>query len=310
MTDTEVFRLSFAEDSDIKVEEIHFRNNGTNGVIQVEGPDIVFLNLGSTIACTSVGTNYSPPAPLPSIHDALRAPDSAWGLWSSLFFSSLVNTPQAFQLGNPKNFYSRMEESSSLWFTVTLQNSQFFTLFEKWSSNLPGRGGLTTFKDSSWLMSIIVPHQPCFLNQPDDVQVFWGYALFPEKTGEIIQKPMVECTGQEILTELLGLLNFPENPTLGSATVIPLMMPYITSPLLTRAYEDRPQVIPKASTNLALLGQFVEVPQDSVFPMEYSVRVAQTAVFGMMGVQKQPKDVYKGEKNFMALINALKTLLA
>jgi len=192
-----------------------------------------------------------------------------------------------------------MEESSSLWFTVTLRNPEFFRLFEKWSSNAPGTGGLTTFKDSNWLMSIIIPHQPYFLNQPDDVNVFWGYALFPEKTGNIMRKPMVECTGQEIFTELLGLLNFPEDPTLANAIVIPLMMPYVTSPLLTRTCEDRPQVVPEASANLALLGQFVEIPQDAVLTMEYSIRVAQTAVFKMMGVQKKPKDIYKGEQNFM-----------
>lgn len=68
------------------------------------------------------------------------------------------------------------------------------------------------------------------------------------------------------------------------------MMLYITSPFLTRKYEDRPQVIPTGGTNLALLGQFVEIQRDIVSTMEYSVRGAQMAVFEMIGVQKKVKD--------------------
>lgn len=48
-------------------------------------------------------------------------------------------------------------------------------------------GALVTFKDSQWLLSIVVPHQPHFLDQPEDVQVFWGYALFTDKTGDFVK---------------------------------------------------------------------------------------------------------------------------
>jgi oleate hydratase len=310
LADTGAVRLAFAESSDIKVEGIYFSKDNDKEFIQVEDSDIVFLTLGSTTACTSVGSNHSPPGPLPSAHDALRASDVSWSNWSSLFFSSLLNTPHVSQLGNPLSFYSRMTESCSLWFTVTLENPKFFKSFEELTSNAPGRGGLTTLIDSSWLLSIVVPHQPYFLNQPEGVQVFWGYALFPEKTGDSVRKPMFECTGQEIFKELLGHLNFPEDSSWRNSITIPCMMPYATSPLLTRTHEDRPQVIPKGSSNLALLGQFVEIPEDGVFPLEYSVRAAQTAVFKMMGMQKQPKDVYKGNQNLKTLAKALKALVS
>ncbi|KAH8598421.1 67 kDa myosin-cross-reactive antigen family protein [Bisporella sp. PMI_857] len=302
-------RLTFAENSEISVNGIHFSKDDDKEFIQVEGSDIVFLTLGSTLACASVGSNHSPCGPLSSAHDALRASDAGWSNWSSLFFSSLINPPHAAQLGNPLSFYSRMTESRSLWFTVTLQNPEFFKLFEKLTSNDPGTGGLTTLKDSSWLLSIVVPHQPYFLNQPNDVQVFWGYALFPEKIGDSVRKPMFECTGKEIFKELLGHLNFPEDYSRRDSITIPCMIPYATSPLLTRRHGDRPQVIPKGSSNLALLGQFVEIPEDGVFPLEYSVRTAQTAVFKMMGIQKQPKDICKGDKNLMTLAKTLKELL-
>jgi len=307
--DAEVFRLSFTKGSDIEVDEIHFSNNLVHGSVRVKSPDVVFLDLDPTTVSSSLGSNQSSCLPSQSVHDDVRSPENGWGLWSSLFFSSLLKTPQVSQLGNPKNFSSRIQESCLLMFTVTLHNHEFFRLFEQWSSNSPGTGGLTTFKDSNWLLSIIIPNQPYFSKQPDNVDVFWGYALFPEKSGNIIPKPMVECTGQEILTELLGLLNFPKDHILVNAIVIPHWVPYATSPLLTRTLEDRPQVIPEASANLALLGQFVEIPDDAVFIMEYSVRAAQMAVFGMMGVQKKPKDIYKGGHDIMTLIKALKALL-
>jgi oleate hydratase len=61
--------------------------------------------------------------------------------------------------------------------------------------------------------------------------------------------------------------------------------------MLPRARGDRPAVIPSESINLALIGQYVEIPDDTVFSMEYSVRSAQMAVFGLMGISKAPKKI-------------------
>ncbi|KAH7393760.1 67 kDa myosin-cross-reactive antigen family protein [Cadophora sp. MPI-SDFR-AT-0126] len=309
--DTGAVRLAFAQSSDIKVEGIYFGKDGGQELIQVECSDIVFLTLGSTTACASIGSNDSPTGPVLSPLDTLRASDTGWRNWSSLFFSSLLNSPHITQLGNPMTFYSRITESCLLCFTVTLQSPEFFKLFEELTSNAPGRGGLTTLKDSSWLLTIVVPPQPYFLNQPDGVQVFWGYALFPAKIGDRVRKPMFDCTGQEIFIEVLGHLNFPDDSSWTNSITIPCLMPYATSPLLARAsYEDRPPVIPKGSSNLALVGQFVEIPEDGVFPLEYSVRAAQTAVFKMMGMQKQPNGICKGGQRLKTLIMALKALLS
>lgn len=309
MADTKVLRLSFAETSNIEVEQIHFIEDRVAGSIQVERLDLVFLTLGSMTACTSIGSNLSPPEPLPSEQDALKGQDGAWELWTSIFWSSLLGTPHISKFGNPKNFYSRMKESNGLWFTVTLKHPEFLERFEEWSGNTRGSVAWSTFKDSNWLMSIVVPHQPYFINQPENIQVFWGYALLPERMGNFIRKPMIECTGQEILIELLRLLNFPEHHILENAITIPCMMPYLTSQYLTRAHDDRPRVIPEGSINLALLGQFVEIPNDAAFTMEYSVRAAQMAVYEMMGLHKSAKSVYKGDRNLMALARALKVLV-
>ena len=51
-------------------------------------------------------------------------------------------------------------------------------------------------------MSIVLAHQPHFINQPENIFVFWGYGLFPDRIGNFVKKPMSECTGEEILLEL------------------------------------------------------------------------------------------------------------
>ena len=90
----------------------------------------------------------------------------------------------------------------------------------RFSGNEAGIGGLVTFKDSSWLLSIVIPHQPHFASQPPGVQVFWGYALFPDRVGDFVAKPMSDCTGTEILRELRGHLRFDPD-TLTDANCIP-----------------------------------------------------------------------------------------
>jgi oleate hydratase len=53
----------------------------------------------------------------------------------------------------------------------------------------------------------------------------------------------------------------------------------------------------------------VEIERDVVFTVEYSVRGAQMAVFGLMGVDRKPKGVYMGEHSIKVLAEALRMLL-
>ncbi|STQ90664.1 MCRA family protein [Iodobacter fluviatilis] len=179
----------------------------------------------------------------------------------------------------------------------------------KFSGNQPGTGGLVTFKDSNWLMSVVLPHQPHFANQPEDVQVFWGYALSPDRVGNFVAKPMADCNGKEILRELCGHLRF-DLDTVQTANCIPCRMPYITSMFMPRQLCDRPLPVPAASKNLAFISQFVEIPEDVVFTVEYSVRVAQLAVYQLLKINLEVLPITAHDKSvkvqFEALLKALK----
>jgi oleate hydratase len=86
------------------------------------------------------------------------------------------------------------------------------------------------------------------------------------------------------------------------------MMPFITSQFLRRNRGDRPQIVPERSKNLAYIGQFCELPDDVVFTMEYSIRSAQTAVYSLLGLNRKPPPVYKGQHNPRVLLKAFLTL--
>lgn len=139
--------------------------------------------------------------------------------------------------------------------------------------------------------------------------MWWGYGLFPDKEGDFVRKPMRQCSGREILDEVLQHLRFEQAPQiLDTSIVIPALMPYITSQFLVRSHGDRPPVVPANSTNLAFIGQYAEVPDDVVFTVEYSVRTAWAAVAGLLYLDKQPPPVYKGRHNPKVLMEALETL--
>jgi oleate hydratase len=107
----------------------------------------------------------------------------------------------------------------------------------------------------------VLAYQPHFIDQPADVQLFWDYALFPDRVGNFVPKPMSECNGTEILQELCGHLQF-DLDTVTSAICISCRMPYITSMFMLHLGSDRPLPIPHSSKDLAFISQVSEIPDD------------------------------------------------
>jgi oleate hydratase len=237
------------------------------------------------------------PAPRPT-----KADSQGWALWETI----AKGRPE---FGNPSAFNASIPESYWLSFTVTCRDLRFFDQMEAFSGNKAGTGGLVTFKDSNWLMSVVLYHQPHFIGQPKDVQVFWGYALHPDRVGDFIAKPMSECGGAEILHELCGHLNF-DAKVFDKASCIPCRMPYITSMFMPRAKSDRPLPVPANSENLAFISQFVEIADDVVFTVEYSVRAAQTAVYQLLGIKRPVPAISRHDRSMRVLIDSLEKAFA
>ena len=192
-----------------------------------------------------------------------------------------------------------------------MRGNKLLKMIENFSGNIPGSGALMTFKDSSWLMSIVVAAQPHFKAQESDTTIFWGYGLYTGNKGDYVDKPMMECTGREILTELIHHFHWEDKIDEimeDVVDVIPCMMPYIDSQFQPRKMSDRPKVVMDNSVNFAMISQFVEIPEDMVFTEEYSVRAARIAVYELMGItDKKVIPVTPYNKNPKVLAKALKT---
>jgi oleate hydratase len=232
-----------------------------------------------------------------------KADGGSWTLWEKIAADQTL-------FGHPSNFADHIEQSKWMSFTTTLHDATFFELVRHLTSNVPGEGGLITFPESSWLASIVLPHQPHFIGQPEGVQVFRGYGLFVDVPGNFVKKPMSACTGREIMTEILGHLRLQAHTAgiLDACTCIPCMMPFITSQFLPRSKGDRAMIRPDGSKNLAFVGQYCELPDDVVFTVEYSIRSAQMAVYLSLGLERKPPPVYKGQFNPRVLLEAFRAL--
>nr|WP_307989055.1 oleate hydratase [uncultured Niameybacter sp.] len=290
--------IDFAEGEDITVNAIHIEDDEGEKVISLRPEDVCIMTNGCMTDNARLGdfntpAQYEPEKPI------------SGALWAK------VARKKPGRLGNPSPFFDYPEETNWESFTVTCKGNKLLKKIEQFSGNIPGSGALMTFKDSNWLMSIVVAAQPHFKNQPMDTTIFWGYGIYTNKQGNYVKKTMRECTGKEILIELLHHLHFEKEQDDIMDTiinVIPCMMPYIDAQFQPRKMSDRPPVVPEGSTNFAMISQFVEIPEDMVFTEEYSVRAARIAVYTLFDVKDKeicPVTPYK--KDPKVLLNALKT---
>ena len=286
--------IDFAPGEALTATALHFADG--SAVDLREGDVCIMTNACMTDSAT-LG-NLHAPAPAPE-----RKPVSA-ELWAKV----AAKRPG---LGNPEPFFGNVNESNWESFTVTCKGNRLLKMIENYSGNIPGSGALMTFKDSSWRMSIVVAAQPHFKAQDPDTTIFWGYGLYTDHVGDYVKKPMRDCTGAEILKELLHQLHWEEHQEEIMAdvvNVIPCMMPYVDAQFQPRAMADRPPVVPQGSTNFAMVSQFVEIPEDMVFTEEYSVRAARIAVYTLFDIPKKICPVTPYNKAPKVLLNAARTM--
>ena len=96
------------------------------------------------------------------------------------------------------------------------------------------------------MISLSIFEQPEVLSPPGTF-VWWGYGLLPEKEGNLYPKPMYQCTGEEILRELLQHLGLKRGELkteeiVRTSICIPTNMPYVNNIWLPRKRGDRPPV--------------------------------------------------------------------
>ena len=231
--------------------------------------------------------------------------DGGWSLWKKL-------AHKFPDLGNPDAFSSNVDRTKWSVFTITTRGQLFAEKIKDYSRvEVQGEQHILSCIDSNWGLGLHIPFQPHFRNQPAETTVMFGYGLYGNTMGNYIKKTMTESTGEELLTELVYHMGFMKDlDKIKDVTVsIPTTLPYATSHFSPRKLADRPQVVPRGSTNLALLGQFVEIPDDCVFLVDYSTRSAQIGVYKLLNISKKVTPVYTGIRNPIQWVSALWTSL-
>lgn len=266
--------------------------------ILVNERDLVFVTNGSLMTNSTFGDNT---------HVAKVNNDNEdVGLFT--LWRNLAKKHEKF--GHPEKFLNQIDKTKWMSFFLTVEDyPEFFERLEKMTGSRPGTGGAITIKDSAWEFTFMVYDRDYFPNQREkNRDVLWGDGLFGERIGNFIKKPMAECTGEEILLEFLYHLNMMDTKDglLKHSYVSTCMMPYITSQFMPRNRTDRPKIVPDGCTNLAFIGQFVEVEDDVVFTIETSVRTPLEAVYALTKLGKEPIEVYPSKYDMRYYIERLK----
>lgn len=268
------------------VTALKMLRNGIEATQPVSKDDLVLFTNGSMTQNSTRGSMTKAPVMNMDAKDR-----GCFTLWEKL-------AAKCDDFGHPEKFAFDPMKTNFVSTTITITDyPELFDYLEKKSGNQIGTAGVTTFIDSPWYMSYNAAIQPVDPNQPENVQVLWLYGLHANNKGAYVKKPMIECSGEEILKELLYFCGLEDKyeEIRSHCIAIPTVMPYITSQFMPRGQKDRPTIIPEGSQNLAFIGQFVELPGDVVFTVETSVRTAMTAVYRMLHLDRPVDPLFEGQ---------------
>lgn len=287
------------------IERIHLETGSgkPKPSIQVRDTDLVFLTIGSIVSSASFGA-HDRPVEKPAVGSQNLG--GAWTLWKKI----AAKQPD---FGRPEQFLRDISQSTMMTCTVTFRGGLFQRKFEWLVERQMGRQSPLPITASPWILHLHTYRQPLFPDQSRDTCVIWVTALGSNHIGAFVKKTMPECTGREILEELLGHLQFDQdegekNEILDTSTCIPCMLPYCTSQFLSRAKGDRPAVVPEGSKNFAFLGQFVKIPKGIVFTTEYSVLGAIHAVKEFVKPSLEVPPMYFGQHHPLTSIAVARAL--
>ncbi|GGY57968.1 oleate hydratase [Marinobacter zhanjiangensis] len=305
--ETRVYDLDMTPSGGQKtVTGLHCVVAGEEQRIDVADGDLVFALTGSMTENTAYGDMNNVPELTVGLHEP--GENSGWELWKNLARKSPV-------FGKPEKFYGDVDQSMWESATLTCKPSPLVDKLAELSVNDPysGRtatGGIITFTDSNWFLSVTINRQPHFPDQPEDTLVIWVYGLLMDKDGNFVEKPMPQCTGKEILAELCHHLGIEsELEEIAARTKVrTALMPYITAQFMRRAGGDRPHPVPEGCTNLGLIGQFVETRNDIIFTMESSIRTARIGVYKLLNIPKQVPDISPTQYDIRNIIKGARAL--
>lgn len=297
--ETVVTNLRFTTVGDQKIAtELSLVHRGEARTIPLATNDLVLVTNGSCTENSSLGDNDTAPV-------LNTSPGACWELWKSI-------AAQGDCFGRPEKFCS--DWKATIWesSTITLKNDRLMPFIQAICQRDPHSGkvvtgGIVTARDSSWLCSWTINRQPHFKAQKENETVIWFYGLNLFVPGDYVKKPMMECSGRELVQEWLYHIGVPAEQIPEYAADVdctPCLLPYITAFFMPRKEGDRPRVVPEGCVNAGFIGQFAESERGCVFTTEYSVRTAMEAVYTLLKIDRAVPEVYDSCYDIRYLLDA------
>lgn len=262
---------------DGKADAIHYTDNGVRNTVYLNEGDICIFPTDEMAEGEELGSFNEAPQKLAS---------NPYKLWEKLSEKHPV-------FKNPSLFFDGFEDNMSEEFTITLENHLLPELIDKVTCGALGRDGVIILDNSAWKLTICAVPSTHFKNQNEDISIIWGTALRYDRDGDKCGKPMTECSGAEILYELVSCLNLDSvwdeiRDTV--INVIPCHRKYDKS-FLTPV-PSKLEIIPTGIENFAVSGDFTDSENDTVFSEEYAVTTARKAAYRLC---KNKQKVYRSK---------------
>lgn len=272
---------------DGKASAIHFVDDHVRKTFYLNDGDICILPTDRMADCEAVGS-FNESAP--------NIFGDSYALWEKL-----AHKNPAFN--DPSVFFDGHGGDMSVEFTVTLSNHLLPELIDKVTCGALGYNGVIVLDNSNWKMTICAVPSTHFKDMNDDMAVIWGTASCFKRSGEYTDKAMTDCSGAEILYELVSCLNLAdawEDIRETVVNVIPCHRRYDKSYLSPTP--SKLEIIPTGIENFAVSGDFADSDDGTVFSAEYSVVTAKKAAYRLMNSNK---NIYRSKPNTGRCVNRI-----
>lgn len=295
------------DEHDRKVaKELIILKNGVEEKIALSEDDLVFITNGCCTDTSCYGDQHTAPD-LSEIKDGYG---ESWDLWKNI-----AKQAKYGEYGKPEVFCSDTEATNWMSATVETSNEEVIQHIMNVCKRDPRRhrvttGGIVTVKDSRdhWYLSWTINRQPQFKSQDENTVLVWLYSLNTNRPCNYVNKPMKECTGEEVCKEWLYHIGVDEDRiddlAANACNTTTCYMPYINAFFQPRKNTDRPHVVPDGAVNFAFIGQFAEIPRDTIFTTEYSMRSGMEAVYTLLNVDRGVPEVWGSQYDVRELLRA------
>lgn len=296
------------EDVDGKktAKELIYVKDNKEQSIPLTADDLVFITNG---CCTDTSC-YGDQTHAPDLSHIVNGQGESWDLWKNI-----AKQAKHDEYGHPDVFCSDTEATNWMSATIETSNEDIIQHIMNICKRDPRTGkvttgGIVTVKDSvnNWFLSWTINRQPQFKSQNKDTILVWLYALHTDTEGNYIKKAMRDCTGEEICQEWLYHIGMDESKikdySENTCNTTTCFMPYINAFFQPRKNVDRPKVVPEGAVNFAFIGQFAEIPRDTIFTTEYSMRTGMESVYTLLNVDRGVPEVWGSQYDIRELLRA------